>query len=155
MRLETGAPAVAVDLFEQRRISHTSRIEIDVWRKGLLADGIFHQEHIFDVRIVEHRIERLGAFAVVDAHARAVLPNKVVAFDPIDEIRICLDKRRWGIGGPTLPTLSETCSHNGEHDCEQQSWRDSDDCFRALSSLHRRPSGALLLLPHDLDEPLE
>src|SRR6516165_7588473 len=41
VRHEAGGTAVAVDLFEQWRISHTSRIEIDGWRKALLADGIF------------------------------------------------------------------------------------------------------------------
>jgi hypothetical protein len=120
VRHEAGGTAVAVDLFEQWPISHTSRIEIDVRRKALLADGIFHQEHIFDVRIIEHRIERLGALAVVDAHARAVLPNKIVFRNAIDEIRIGLDERHWVIGGRTSLTLSETCSENGEHGCEQQ-----------------------------------
>src|SRR5215468_10508008 len=41
VRHEAGGTAVAVDLFEQWRISHTSRIEIDVWRKALFADGYF------------------------------------------------------------------------------------------------------------------
>src|SRR5262249_20013635 len=109
VRHEAGGTAVAVDLFEQWRISHTSRIEIDVWRKALLADGIFHQEHIFDVRIIEHRIERLGTLAVVDAHARAVLPNKIVFRNGIEETGIGFEGRNGGGGGRTSLTLSETC----------------------------------------------
>ena len=33
-------------------------------------------------------------FAAVDAHAGAVLPDKVVALDPVEEIRIGLEKGR-------------------------------------------------------------
>jgi hypothetical protein len=33
-------------------------------------------------------------FAAVDAHAGAVLPDKVVAIDPVEEIRIGLEKGR-------------------------------------------------------------
>src|SRR6516162_5147661 len=40
-----------------------------------------------------HNVERVGALAVVDAHARAVPPNEVVFRNAIDEIRICLDQR--------------------------------------------------------------
>src|SRR5262249_19628546 len=110
VRHEAGGTAVAVDLFEQWRVSHTSRIEIDVWRKALLADGIFHQEHIFDVGIIEHRSERLGTLAVVDAHARAGLPNNIVALNATDETGIALAERNGGRGGQPSLALSEICS---------------------------------------------
>ena len=45
--------------------------------------------------------------AVVDAHARAVPPNKIVVLDAIEEIRIGFDQRRCGIGRRTNCRLGE------------------------------------------------
>src|SRR5215471_13841322 len=70
--------AVTVHFLEKWLIPHTSWIEIKFWCKALLAGRIFCDEHIFDVRIIEHRVESLRALAVVDMHARAILPNKIV-----------------------------------------------------------------------------
>src|SRR5689334_8150078 len=68
--------------------------------------------------MIEQGVEALGAFTVVDAHARAVLPNKIVLLDAIEEIRIGLDQRRCVIGRRTACRLSET-DRGRAHD-EQQ-----------------------------------
>src|SRR4029077_4309483 len=107
---ETGCPAIAVHLPEQRQIPRASGIEIDVRREAFFANRIVKREHILDVRIVENGLEWPGAhgpLAAVDAHAGAVLPDKVVAFNPIEEIRIGLEKGRRSVRGQAL---RQTCS---------------------------------------------
>ena len=87
---ETGRPAIAVHLLEQWHVSHPTRVEIDLRREALVANWIHHQEHIFDVRGIEHCVEGPGALAIVNAHARAVPPDKVVPVNSVEEIGICL-----------------------------------------------------------------
>src|SRR2546426_321761 len=93
-------------------MSHTSWIEIEVRYEPLVARRITHQKHIFDVRIIEHRVKGLGALAVVDPHSRAVLPNEIIFLNPVQEIRIRLKKPRQGLVWRAGPGLTEA---HGRH----------------------------------------
>ena len=100
-RRRWAASAARLDLWqspyiltEQRRVPDPARVEIHGGREALVACGISHREHVFDIGIVEHRLECLGRLAVIDALARAVLPDEVIAVDAVEEIRIGLDQRR-------------------------------------------------------------
>jgi hypothetical protein len=119
---ETGGPAVAVHLFQQRQMSHAPGIEIDGRGEPVVAQGISHREDVLDVGISEHRVEGFGALAVVDAHARAVLPDEVVIFDAVEEVGVGAEERGQGVSEGGGRGLSAAQSGRGR---EQEDGYDS------------------------------
>jgi hypothetical protein len=42
--------------------------------------------------LLQHCLERLRTVAIIDAHARSVLPDELVTLDAVDEIRLGFDE---------------------------------------------------------------
>src|SRR5262249_30144291 len=68
--------------------------------------------------------------------------------DAIDEIRIRLDKRHWGIGGRKRPPPFGAAPQGGGGGGGQQREGGREGCFLVLCWVDRPPSGGVGLVAH-------